>query len=165
VYKTAAWKDTVWRSVRFSSITTCMPKPASGFTLGRASRSVVRTKKLPWNVWINNPLEDKNKNVLYIRHSPHGITRFTGIYYLVHRILMTASNPIFRFKYLCKAHSKLSLRSTLLDWYKGKWYIQPPENLDMPPGTKTIDVSYFKHKVLSELISWYDRTSFLTEES
>ena len=33
----------------------CTAKPASGFTLGRDSRSVERTKKFPWKVWMDRP--------------------------------------------------------------------------------------------------------------
>lgn len=50
VYSRAAWKQTEWSSLRLSSMVTCIPNPASGFTLGRLSRSVLRTKKFPWNV-------------------------------------------------------------------------------------------------------------------
>ena len=49
-----------------------MAKPASGLMLGRARRSVERTKKFPWNVCAVSPR--------------------------VHRIRITASKPIFRVK-------------------------------------------------------------------
>lgn len=42
-------------STRFSSMDICTAKPASGLTLGRESRSVERTKKFPWNVWMDKP--------------------------------------------------------------------------------------------------------------
>ena len=42
-------------STRFSSMDICTAKPASGFTLGRDSRSVERTKKFPWKVWMDRP--------------------------------------------------------------------------------------------------------------
>lgn len=57
VYNKAAWKQTFDMSVRFSSIETCMPYPASGLTFGKDKRSVDRTKKLPWNVCIETPLK------------------------------------------------------------------------------------------------------------
>jgi len=50
VYRRAAWKQTFCRSDRLSSIATCIPNPASGFTFGNDSKSVDLTKKLPWNV-------------------------------------------------------------------------------------------------------------------
>lgn len=34
--------------------------PASGFTLGRDNKSVERTKKFPWNVWMERPAEDQS---------------------------------------------------------------------------------------------------------
>ena len=54
VYSSAAWKQAKLLSI-VSSMDSCMPKPASGLTLGRESRSVDRTKKFPWNVWILRP--------------------------------------------------------------------------------------------------------------
>lgn len=41
----------------------CIPKAASGDTFGSDSRSVERTKKLPWNVWIVTPLRTRNKQL------------------------------------------------------------------------------------------------------
>ena len=50
------WKVTSLVSLRSSSMATCIPKPASGLTLGSDNRSVERTKKLPWKVWSAKPV-------------------------------------------------------------------------------------------------------------
>lgn len=63
VYSRAAWKETTWMSSKFSSMDIWTAKPASGFTLGRDNRSVERTKKFPWNVWMERPAEEKSKLV------------------------------------------------------------------------------------------------------
>lgn len=62
VYSKAAWKETTCISFRFSSMDIWTAKPASGFTLGRDSRSVERTKKFPWNVWMDRPAKTSNQN-------------------------------------------------------------------------------------------------------
>lgn len=72
VYNKAAWKQTVCKSDKLSSIDTCIPKPESGLQFGNVNKSVDLTKKLPWNVCIAKPR--------------------------VHLILITASYPIFRVK-------------------------------------------------------------------
>jgi hypothetical protein len=59
VYNSAAWKQTFCTSDRLSSIDTCIPNPASGFTFGNDSKSVDLTKKLPWNVCMANPLKQQ----------------------------------------------------------------------------------------------------------
>ena len=76
VYNSAAWKLTSLQSFKSSSMATCIPNPESGLTFGKLRRSVDLTKKWPWNVW---------------RLIPR-----------VHRILITASNPIFLVKYLSR---------------------------------------------------------------
>ena len=38
-------------------------KAESGFTLARDSRSVERTKKFPWNVWMDSPAEQTHTAV------------------------------------------------------------------------------------------------------
>lgn len=43
-------------SSKFSSMDIWTAKPASGFTLGSDNRSVERTKKFPWNVWMDRPV-------------------------------------------------------------------------------------------------------------
>lgn len=55
VYRRAAWKQQVRMLVKGSSMLTCIPNPASGLMLGRESRSVDRTKKLPWKLVIARP--------------------------------------------------------------------------------------------------------------
>lgn len=61
VYRRAAWKHASDVSAKFSSIDTWTAKPESGFTLARDSRSVERTKKLPWNVWMDIPVGQSEK--------------------------------------------------------------------------------------------------------
>ena len=39
-----------------SSMLTCMPNPASGLMFGSESKSVDRTKKLPWKLVMAKPL-------------------------------------------------------------------------------------------------------------
>ncbi|TNN67123.1 hypothetical protein EYF80_022653 [Liparis tanakae] len=51
----AAWKQARDESARESSMDIWTAKAESGFTLARDSRSVERTKKLPWNVWMDKP--------------------------------------------------------------------------------------------------------------
>lgn len=55
MYSRAAWKQARDESARESSIDIWTAKAESGFTLARDSRSVERTKKLPWNVWMDKP--------------------------------------------------------------------------------------------------------------
>lgn len=38
----------------------CTAKPESGLTLASDNRSVERTKKLPWNVWMDSPVDEKD---------------------------------------------------------------------------------------------------------
>lgn len=66
VYKSADWKETKWVSVRLSSTDICTAYPASGFTLGKDSKSVDRTKKFPWKVWMERPRKEKFIKVIYI---------------------------------------------------------------------------------------------------
>lgn len=56
VYRRAAWKHATLFSVNESSIDICIPNPASGLMLGSDNKSVDRTKKFPWKVWILNPV-------------------------------------------------------------------------------------------------------------
>lgn len=55
VYRRADWKETTCISVRLSSTDICTAYPASGFTLGNDNKSVDRTKKFPWKVWMERP--------------------------------------------------------------------------------------------------------------
>lgn len=55
VYKRAVWKQTKDVSARLSSMDICTAYPASGLTLARDNKSVDRTKKFPWKVWIERP--------------------------------------------------------------------------------------------------------------
>lgn len=59
VYSRAVWKHTKGVSVRLSSIDNCTANPASGLMLARESKSVDRTKKLPWKVCIDRPGEER----------------------------------------------------------------------------------------------------------
>ena len=59
VYSRAAWKQASEESTRESSMDIWTAKAESGFTLARESRSVERTKKFPWNVWMDKPEEEK----------------------------------------------------------------------------------------------------------
>ena len=61
VYNKADWKQAWSVSVSDSSMEICIANAASGLTLGNERRSVDRTKKFPWNVWILRP--EKNKQV------------------------------------------------------------------------------------------------------
>ena len=56
VYRSAAWKHATLFSVNESSIDICIPNPASGLMLGSDNKSVDRTKKFPWKVWMLNPV-------------------------------------------------------------------------------------------------------------
>lgn len=56
VYNRAAWKQAVRMLCKGSSMLTCIPKPASGLIFGRESKSVERTKKLPWKLVMVKPL-------------------------------------------------------------------------------------------------------------
>lgn len=69
VYSSAAWKETTCMSSRFSSMDIWTANPASGLTLGRDSRSVERTKKFPWNVWMDKPGETHKTKQQQIKFS------------------------------------------------------------------------------------------------
>lgn len=71
VYSRAAWKETTWMSSKFSSIDIWTAKPASGFTLGRDNRSVERTKKFPWKVWMERPADEKSGGKICMKHSSY----------------------------------------------------------------------------------------------
>lgn len=67
-------------------------KAESGLTLARDSRSVERTKKLPWNVWMDRPEGDRGQLLKHILGIP---PQNKACLPFVHLILMTASKPIF----------------------------------------------------------------------
>ena len=56
-------------SVRESSMSSCMLNPLSGLTFGKETRSGERTKKFPWNVWIETPDEKTTQDGCEPTHS------------------------------------------------------------------------------------------------
>lgn len=60
MYNNADWKHARSEFERSSSIDICIPKAESGLTLGKESRSVERTKKFPWKVWMLRPGNEIN---------------------------------------------------------------------------------------------------------
>ncbi len=81
VYSRAAWKQARDESARESSIDIWTAKAESGFTLARDSRSVERTKKLPWNVWMDKP-EDKQKKRKCEKCANKQVTKQTSVLHL-----------------------------------------------------------------------------------
>lgn len=66
VYSSADWKQASEVSARLSSIDICTAKPESGLMLARDSRSVERTKKFPWNVWMDKPVNQGERRPTYL---------------------------------------------------------------------------------------------------
>lgn len=62
VYSRAAWKQAREESTSESSMDIWTAKAESGFTLARDSRSVERTNRFPWNVWMDRPEEEEDES-------------------------------------------------------------------------------------------------------
>ena len=81
--------------------------PWSGLTFDKASKSQDRTKKFPWKVCRLNPVYiNINKCMYKIYTKPS-----------VHRILITASNPIFLVRYRLLKDKVIGVHAKL----KGAW--------------------------------------------
>ena len=99
------------KNINFKSLheesTEAERKERTELIFGKDNKSVDLTKKFPWKVCKANPR--------------------------VHRILITASNPIFLVKYLLKALSNFAAIGVLwTTWYPGKCWTCPPENFEIP---------------------------------
>ena len=94
----------------------------------------------------NYKMADKNNEVSITAVSyTHLDVYKRQVIYLVHRNLITDSNPIFLERYRCKTLSRLWTRNGLSALNRGKWCRHPPENLDTPAKKRilVLTILYF----------------------